>query len=107
MAKKHYINNIEELTEALRIVGGTFPHTIEDLEQTYKLCNEPELEEIASQYSFDDIWEAKEPLKYNHQLKEDTSVIQLEINKSWGIAARGSHVISDEVMIQMNKNEKS
>jgi hypothetical protein len=107
MARKRYINNIGELTEAFRVVGGIFPHTLEDLNQTYKICDEHELEEIASKYSFDDIWEAEEPLKYYHEKNSDSAVIHMEINRSWGLAARGSHNISEEVMIQMNKNENS
>lgn len=106
MAKnKRHITNSRELEQALRIVGGTFPNTIEELDQTYKLVDKDELQTVASKYSFEDIWNAQRPIRNNKKVLTKTTEIQLSINESWGMAARGSIKLSDDVLKKMKENE--
>ena len=104
--KKRHINNLDELNQALRVVGGTFPHTIEELDQSFKLSDKDEINRIASKYSFDDIWNAPEPLSIKRKSSYKTTELQIAVNESWGIAARGSIELSENVCNQMIKNEK-
>lgn len=105
-SKKRHINDPKELEQALRIVGGVFPHTIDELNSTCKLVGEEKIAEAASKYSFDDIWNASEPRQNNCIGKIITSDFQRQLNDSCGMAARGNNEIPDSVWQQMLNNEK-
>ena len=103
--KKRHITNMDELNQALRIVGGILPHTIGDLDQTFKLSDKDEVNTIASNYSFENIWNASEPLSNQQKSSVKITDLQFEVNESWGMAARGSHELPENTRIQMIKNE--
>lgn len=105
--KKQYITNFDELYQALRVVGGVFPHTIEDLNQNFKLSEKEEIDLVTSRYSFEEIWDSPEPLTNQQNSKSIFIKLQQEIDENWGMAARGSHELPEEVKTQMIKNEKS
>lgn len=107
MAKvKKHIKNIEEFNQALRIVGGVFPHNTNELELVYKISNNDEVNDAASKYSFDDIWNASKPLINKKVSQVEINDLQIEINESWGMAARGNYELSEDIFNQMIKNEK-
>ena len=103
--KKRHIKSLQDLEQALRIVGGVLPHTMEELDQSRRLVNDDEVTVIASKYSFEDIWEAPSPLQNTNTHVIEISDSQSEINVSWGIAARGNHEVPQNVIDQMIKNE--
>ena len=105
--KKRHINNLEELEQAMRIVGGIFPHTIEELELTCKLVNEEDISKVSEKYSFQDIWNASEPISKKANSKIIHHDFQNDIDKSWGLAARGSHTLTKNVIDKMIENEDS
>lgn len=104
--KKRHINGPSDLEQALRIVGGIFPHTIDELNLTCKLVGEEKINEIKSELSFDEIWNAAGPRQNNIKAKIITNDFQSQLNDSCGMAARGNNEIPNDVWQQMINNEK-
>jgi len=105
-SKKRYINSKQDLEQALRIVGGVLPHTVEELGQCTKLSDKEVVATEMAKYSFEDIWGADKPLSNKGSVVIELTDLQKEINTSWGMAARGDHNVSKDVMDQMINNER-
>ena len=104
--KKRHINNSKELEQAVRTVGGVIPYTLEELSASRKMVDEETLQNQVAKFSFDDIWNSNAPLINSQVVETKVIDIQQKINKSWGMAARGGHHLSDEVINKMIKNEE-
>lgn len=106
-SKKRHITNEEELLKAMRSTGYCFPTNALEQKMSLKSQQEIDISSLAKKIDPEEIWNATSPKKYKEVVYKEPKEESDEITKQWGIAAKGSANISNEIMDKIRKNQEN